>query len=282
MNKPSEDKRTSEVIPTISVVIPHYNSSQTLVRALESVAQQSLPVTEVIVVDDMSIASERAAALAAVEMFASVRLITLDINQGPANARNVGWDAASSDWVAFLDSDDAWHPRKLEVQMGAASLSTPRPDLIACVTVTVGSWEELSSIEPPTAVSSHWVRKRDLLVRNQMSTPSVIARRALSERFAEGRKFSEDYQLWLTVTGKGYSALMVDQSLTGIFKPAYGATGLSSHTFRMIAGEYLAYIGARRAGALSRTEMAAGIGFSTVRSSVRLAKIAFRKIARGR
>ena len=266
--------------PSVSVVIPHFNSSKTLVRALESIDRQSLPVREVIVVDDASTADELAAAQEAARAFPGVRVIDLARNQGPAHARNVGWDASVGEWIAFLDSDDAWHPAKLELQLAAADVVSERPDLIACITRLVNSMDELSAIEPAPQSARHWVRKKDLLVRNRMSTPSVIVHRDLRERFATGRHFSEDYQLWLTIAGRGHRVLMVDEVLAGIFKPAYGASGLSSQIFRMIAGEYLAYVGARRDHALTRTEMLAGLGMSTVRSMIRLVRLALRRNAR--
>src|SRR6185369_14935384 len=90
----------------------------TIERAVRSVAGQSRRPAELILVDDAS--GDGTGAL--LEGLRSrygpdwIRIITLERNQGPGTARNVGWDAATSTYIAFLDADDAWHPRKIEIQ----------------------------------------------------------------------------------------------------------------------------------------------------------------------
>ena len=100
---------------TISVVIPAYNSSRTLLEALESVRGQTYPAYEVIVVDD---GSEPDEAKAVEEAARGCTVIRLPTNRGPSVARNRGVARATGEWVAFLDSDDLWLPRKLELQVG--------------------------------------------------------------------------------------------------------------------------------------------------------------------
>ena len=100
----------------VSVVIPCYHSAGTIERALDSVAVQSWLPAEVIVVDDAGDdgTPELLGLLAGKHPW--LRTVRLDSNQGSASARNAGWEAATQTLVAFLDADDAWHPRKLEVQ----------------------------------------------------------------------------------------------------------------------------------------------------------------------
>src|ERR1035438_4421395 len=95
----------------ISVVIPAYNAASFLPRCLKSVFAQTLKPEEVIVVDDGS--SDNSAALAE-ELGAKVIRCQ---NGGPAAARNAGIHSTSSDWIAFLDADDMWAPKKLERQV---------------------------------------------------------------------------------------------------------------------------------------------------------------------
>ena len=97
----------------VSVVIPTFNYGRWVAEAVDSALQQTLPPLEVIVVDDGS-TDETAAVLAAYGD--RIRLIR-QTNQGPAMARNAGIAAARGDYVAFLDADDVWKPRKLELQM---------------------------------------------------------------------------------------------------------------------------------------------------------------------
>jgi glycosyltransferase involved in cell wall biosynthesis len=99
----------------VSVIIPVYNRSAELRRAIRSVLAQSYTDFELIVVDDAS--SENIAAVVADIADSRVRLIRKTVNQGAASARNSGIEAATGRWVAFLDSDDEWLPHKLERQV---------------------------------------------------------------------------------------------------------------------------------------------------------------------
>lgn len=97
---------------SVSVVIPTYNRRGVIMRAIASVQAQTCPVSELIVVDD---GSDDGTAQALAELD-GVRYIYQN-NQGVSAARNRGIDACSSRFVAFLDSDDAWLPTKLESQL---------------------------------------------------------------------------------------------------------------------------------------------------------------------
>jgi GT2 family glycosyltransferase len=97
----------------VSVVIPAYNAARYLAETLQSVSGQSSPPGEVIVVDDGSTD-------ATVEIAGSfgARVVALT-NAGPSAARNAGMNAASGEYIAFLDADDLWVPEKLAVQFSA-------------------------------------------------------------------------------------------------------------------------------------------------------------------
>ncbi len=100
--------------PTIAVVIPAWNSAQTIRTALESVLCQSRPADEVIVVDDGS--ADHTARV--VRRFGdAVRLIQQG-NGGSAVARQTGSLAAAAEYIAYLDADDWWPSDKLEVTLG--------------------------------------------------------------------------------------------------------------------------------------------------------------------
>jgi len=97
----------------VSVVIPSYNRAATLPRAIDSVLQQQRPVDEIIVVDDGS--SDGTA-----EMLAgSYPMVTLiqQPNRGVSAARNQGIRHTRGEWIALLDSDDAWLPNRLTLQL---------------------------------------------------------------------------------------------------------------------------------------------------------------------
>lgn len=96
--------------PTISVVIPCYNAAPYIGDCLRSVAQQTAPPTEIVVVDD---GSTDGSLNAIRQSGVPVTLIQTDRANG-AGARNAGIDAASGEWIAFQDADDLWLPNHLE------------------------------------------------------------------------------------------------------------------------------------------------------------------------
>jgi glycosyltransferase involved in cell wall biosynthesis len=98
-------------MPRFSVVIPAFNASATLNRAINSVCTQSYPAREVIVVDDGS--SDATADLA--RGFGDRVTLVQQANGGVAAARNLGARVASGDWLAFLDADDWYAPDRLRL-----------------------------------------------------------------------------------------------------------------------------------------------------------------------
>ena len=114
--------------PPISVVMPAYNAAATIARALDSIAAQSRPPAEVIVVDD---ASRDATAAIAEAHPLRPRIIRHPANRGGAAALQSGLEAAANDWVAFLDADDEWLPGKLAAQ---AAMLVGQPDALVVAT----------------------------------------------------------------------------------------------------------------------------------------------------
>jgi glycosyltransferase involved in cell wall biosynthesis len=100
--------------PAISVVIPVYNGEKYLRQCVESLLNQTSRPYEVIIVDDGS--TDQTPSI--VESFGD-SIVRLRQNQdGPATARNFGVEAASGEYLAFIDADDIWMPGKLALQIG--------------------------------------------------------------------------------------------------------------------------------------------------------------------
>jgi len=93
--------------PLVSVVVPHYNEQITYSReCLDSLALQTYPAIEVIVVDDGSASDSVQALQDLVDRYPNARLVTHQVNRGLAAARNTGLKLANGHWITFLDSDD--------------------------------------------------------------------------------------------------------------------------------------------------------------------------------
>ncbi|HEX4382550.1 MAG TPA: glycosyltransferase family 2 protein [Myxococcales bacterium] len=245
---------------SVSVVIPCYGGA-TLPRTLASIRAQTLPALEIIVVDDASPVPVEAP---------GARVIRLERNGGPADARNAGWDAARGKYVAFLDSDDAWHPRKLEWQ---SKVMEENPRLALTATGLFESrtdpavWPACDS--PPKLAS--YSRARSLLV-NPSHPPTWMVRRELPRRFPRGVRYVEDYLFLLELLLDGEPIQHLDAQLACVFKPRLGrTTGLSSQLWKMERGELSVYQSLHASGRLSFASAKALQAASLVKFGRRLA-----------
>lgn len=110
---------------SVSVVIPAHNAERYLGEAIDSALGQTVPPLEVVVVDDGS--DDRTAEVA--RAFGERVRCHSQPQGGIGAARNRGVELARGEYIAFLDSDDIWLPRKLELQL-AAFTADPRPDVV--------------------------------------------------------------------------------------------------------------------------------------------------------
>jgi glycosyltransferase involved in cell wall biosynthesis len=104
--------------PLVSAVIPTHNYGEYVCAAVQSALAQTYPNLEVIVVDDGSTDDTRER----LRVFGDKITYIYQDNKCVASARNTGVRAARGDWIAFLDSDDTWAKRKVELQMTAARM----------------------------------------------------------------------------------------------------------------------------------------------------------------
>lgn len=222
---------------SVSVIIPCYNAEKTIERALDSILFQSQLPYEIIIIDDKSIDGSCAIIKDYIkrhEKKLNITLIELKFNSGPAKARNVGWDYAESDYIAFLDADDSWHPHKIELQY---SYMQEHPD----VSLTGHLYEIVNEdqllFHDQKIEKTEVITKRKLLIRNRFSTPTVMVKRNIELRFRDLKKYSEDYRLWLEIVFTKQKAIFLYSNLCFLYKNAYGSSGLSSNTFDMWYGE---------------------------------------------
>ena len=117
-------------MPEVTVVTPIFDRAERVSALVATVRAQTHRDWEWIVVDDASPEPVEPAVVAAAEGDPRVRTIRLDANGGPSAARNAGMEARRGALVAFLDSDDAWDPRKLERQLEVLG-AQPRPEVRA-------------------------------------------------------------------------------------------------------------------------------------------------------
>lgn len=225
----AEPRRQSAVVPTapVSVVVPCFCCMGTIRRAIASVAAQTLLPAEVILVEDCSgdgtLATLRDTAAGYPAGWITV--VAQPANAGPSSARNRGWDLATQEYVAFLDADDSWHPRKIELQMDVLR-TDPELMLLAHPMDVRTPDAPLRELLPP--ICAKIVPRRVLLSSNPFPTSSVVLRRALPLRFDEARWRAEDYLLWAQIVYSGRRAGILNQVLASWHKHPYGAGGLTA------------------------------------------------------
>ena len=181
----------------VSVVIPTYNRIHTLPRALSSVFEQSTPAGEVIVVDDGSTDNTQETLA---RDFPDVTTIRQE-NAGVSAARNVGIARAKGEWIALLDSDDAWLTTKLEAQLKTLSAS-PEARLCHTEEIWIRDGVRVNQMKKH-AKSGGWLFQRSLALCCISPSAALIHRSVFEDYgdFDEGLPACEDYDLWLRITG---------------------------------------------------------------------------------
>lgn len=259
---------SASAVAPVSVVIPCYRSGDTVGRAVRSVMAQTRPVHEVILVDDGS-GDGTADVLHALarEHGQRVRVVVMPQNRGVAVARNTGWEAATQPWIALLDSDDTWHPRKIELQMDWLAA---HPDVVLCSHQRVLTNSE--SHPPVDSVGrARRISKRRILVSNRFATSSVLLRRDLPFRFDPDKRHSEDYLLWLRIVLSGHEGWELDAPLSYMYKEVFGASGISGPLWRTEKMELESYNRIRREGLISPATQLALLPLSLAKFARRLA-----------
>ncbi len=183
--------------PLVSVIIPTYNRVHTLPVSVDSVLRQTYKNLEVIIVDDGSTDGT--------ENFVRelsdnrVRYVRNIGKRGPAAARNYGVTQARGEFVAFQDSDDEWHPEKLEKQMPLLLNTEEKIDLVYCEYTWYYGQTRRDTVPPRTLPipykQGHILPV--LLLQPLISTPTIVVKKKcfVQERgFNENLATFEDYE----------------------------------------------------------------------------------------
>ncbi len=197
---------------TISVIIPSFNRTELIGRALDSVSAQSCQADEIIVIDD---GSSDDTVLRIRQQYPDVNLI-IQQNRGVSAARNTGIQQARGNWICLLDSDDSWQPDKLEKQLQAL---THQPGYRLCHTNE--TWfrhgKLLRQKKKHEKKGGHIFQ--DCLPLCVISPSSVMLEKRLFDEvglFDESLPACEDYDMWLRICHR-YPVLFIDEPLTNKF-----------------------------------------------------------------
>ena len=216
----------------VSVVIPHYNNHDQVMRAYKSVMAQSALPREIIIVDDCS---QDISYLNKLEFNhngeVNLRIIYFKENGGPSRARNYAVSICKGSYIAFLDADDVWHYQKLEIMFNF--LIKENIKFIFHKYLFHPPLQEVSFEKNKLELKK--IKKNKLIFKNYIFTPTVILRKDGFIPFPENFSFSEDFTCWFLNNNNDFF-YYIDLPLANGFKNPIGESGLSSNIYKMHKG----------------------------------------------
>lgn len=221
----------------VSVILPCYKAADTVSMALKSAAFQTRPPAEIIILDDGSpdnskVIIENTITEIKDKTPSVIKFFPFQENRGVYPVRNDGLREATQPYLAFLDSDDYWHPQKLAIQY---SFFEKDPDLaLSChgVKFRAGGPETLDKFERDYQPSTKILKNRNVLFRNVMVTISIMIKKPEDILFDESKPRGSDMLFWLEIVLRGGKALWIRDYMSFTAKPLYGASGLSGNIWK--------------------------------------------------
>ena len=180
----------------ISVVIPTLNRINTLQRALDSVINQTYKPAEIIVVDN---GSSDGTLKFLREQYPKITILT-ENKIGVSSARNKGIKKSINQWIALLDSDDAWHPRKLEIQTSMLDSALKEYNLIHTDEIWFRNNKQINQMKKHKKQGGYIFER--CLSLCCISPSSVLFKKNILDKvglFDESLPVCEDYDMWLKI-----------------------------------------------------------------------------------
>ena len=230
------DKESTTNAAPISVIIPCFNSSKTIEICLNSVLNQTLLPSEILLIDDCS--SDKGLTKKCIQALQSKYKKQVDIktfffssNMGPGSSRNLGWENANHPYIAFLDSDDIWELDKIMCQWNYLK-NNPQVDIIG------SNIKENQLCEEASNDNFKKLTPKDLLIKNPFCNSSVVIKKNTPYRFEEGSYFSEDFMLWAKIIcDKNLKAYYLPFKFSSAISAFNISNNLSSNYIKMYIGE---------------------------------------------
>lgn len=235
----------------VSVIIPIYNSYMVAIEAINSVLNQDFDRRriEIILVNDGSTCSVPTEFSKICARHSHIKYFRTD-NMGAAAARNYGAEQSSARYLAFLDSDDTWAPKKLSRQI---VFFEKYLDL-----GMIGSLTDMKNFSLPRKFNTGQfvdIELKDLLFKNYFQTSTVMIRRTVFielEGFPDGRRYAEEGDLFLRIAFKYRTILLLENLVSySSGKDGFGHSGLSANLLMMEQGELMNLFNSYRRGDIS-------------------------------
>ncbi|WPU65846.1 glycosyltransferase family 2 protein [Peredibacter starrii] len=233
--------------PRVSIITPVFNGQNFINDAYQSLKLQTLTDWEWILIDDSSTDSSRETLITLSKDDSRIKPIYLDKNQGAAVARNAGLDLARGMFIAFLDVDDLWEPKKLETSKDF--LEKNQVDFIYT------NYRKISDnkIGGKVIKTPKQITLKDILKTCHICTSTVMIRREVlgSLRMVPSLKRGQDYVFWIHLLKRIKVAYRASEDSLTNYK--IGHISLSSNKFKKALSQwsiYRNYLGMGRIEAL--------------------------------
>ncbi|MBU3101557.1 glycosyltransferase family 2 protein [Clostridium sp. DSM 17811] len=221
----------------ISVVIPMYNSKDTIINALNSIKNQTAfeQILEIIVINDGSIDNSLNIVKKYIEDNEDMPIVIINKPNGRVSAaRNSGMKVAKGEWIALLDSDDEWLPEKIEIQLKTIQ-EHPEIDFLGGDIDNRGLkilWKRIKGLYKADV--------KDVCLKMFPQTSVAIFKKNIFEKiggYDEKQSYAEDGNYFLKIcTHYNYYHLPVQMVCYGGGKPGFGFSGLSANLKKMYEG----------------------------------------------
>jgi teichuronic acid biosynthesis glycosyltransferase TuaG len=231
---------------SFTVVIPVFNGETTIASAIESCLQQTVLPDEIIIVDDGS--TDRTASVVAMFNNELIRYQHNEQNSGPSHARNQGIRSARSSWILFLDADDVFHYRKLELTLLCLQHNKTIRAVGHAFRISKGNGYPNGQSIPSEIPLVKRLSVFNTLLRNPAVTPSLAVSAANDIFFDEDLFYAEDHDFYaedhdfIIRTAEKYGFWYMDVPLCSLGRLPLTAGGISSHRWEMRKGEIRMYI----------------------------------------
>ena len=218
----------------VSIVMPAYNAESTIRYSIASVCSQTFPNWELLILDDGSVDHTYAEAQKFADLDQRIRLFKEIRNRGVPAVRNHGIALAKGDYIAFLDSDDTWHPDKLRRQLDCIQRTGAQLCYTSYALVSPeGRKVRADYLVPEQLDLKHLLRENFIGCSTVMLSAKVARMHPFRTDF-----YHEDYVLWLELLQAGYKAVGCREVLTNW---CYQENSRSYNKFRSMKNRWRVY-----------------------------------------
>lgn len=194
---------------TVSVIIPVYNASRYIGKAIESALNQTYKNIEIVLVDDCSKDNSRQIIEKYMKEHKNIIYHLQEKNLGAAVARNTALDLANGRYVAFLDSDDIWHENKIDKQLDLMKKEGATICFSAIEMIDENGKQIKGKRNVPNRVDYKFLLKNTII-----ATSAVVIDRNKTGNFSMPlRRGGQDYATWLKLMRNGVVAYGINETL---------------------------------------------------------------------